>query len=267
MNVTSDDIAQLLASSPPRKVPPPVARAVLGGRGVWALPVFGLIFGGMGVLFMFVFFPWRFADDWRLDSEQALTVPGTITSVSRTSLSMNRTRVMEFGFRFTPADGRVRQGVCYVTGQRWSANEAVTVRYLPGTPELARVEGARLSASSSGSAFVALFPLIGAALVVWFVVDRRRTRRLLREGRVTEATVVSAEPTMASVNRQVVHKIVITSSDLQGGRPVTVNRFKPAEVNLVQKHLREKQPVFVLYDPQKHTRVLFPEALLGDVSR
>ena len=221
----------------------------------------------MGVLFMAVFFPWRFADDRQLDSERALTVPGTITSVSRTSMSINRTRVMEFGFRYTPADGRVRDGRCYTTGSRWENNAAVTVRYLPDNPELARVEGARLSEGGNGTAFVGLFPLVGAALVVWFVIDRQRTRRLLREGRVTEATVVSAEPTMASVNRQVVHKIVITSSDLQGGRPVTVNRFKPAEVNLVQKHLREKQPVFVLYDPQKHTRVLFPEALLGDVSR
>ncbi len=264
VKVTAEDIAQLLASAPPRRVPSSVARAATGNRSSWFLPLFGLVFGGMGLVFTLVFFPWRFRDDWRLAADSARTVPGVITDVSRTNLSLNKVRVMAYGFRYTPGDGRRRQGRCFTTGTRWAGHASVTVRYLPDEPDLACVDGARLSESGGGGAFVALFPLIGGGLVGWFVLDRRRVHRLLRDGLMAEADVISVDETSARVNNQNVYRIVIKAPALQGGQPLTVHRVNKPDVNLALKHFGEKQPIFVLYDLRHPKRVLFPEALITD---
>lgn len=262
MKVTAEDVAQLLASAPPRQVPAHVAKAVMGGGTSWFLPLFGLIFGGMGLLFTVLFFPWRFADDWRLAADTARTTPGVITEVTKTNMSINKVRVREYGFRYTTEDGHLRQGRCYTTGEQWSINAAVKVRYLPAEPELACVEGARLSEGGWGGVFVVIFPIIGGGLIAWFVADRRRKRRLLQAGVVAEADVVSVDTTSAKVNNQDVYKIVLTAPALQGGRPLTVHRVNKPDVNLALKHFTEKQPIFVLFDPRKPKRMVFPEALI-----
>ena len=119
-----------------------------------------------------------------------------------------------------------------------------------------------MTEGSWGSAFVIIFPLVGGGLIAWFIVDRRRTRRLLHEGLVTEVDVISVDETTTKVNYQSVYKIIIAGPALQGGQPVTVKRVNKPDVNLALKHAREKQPVFILYDPRNPTRVLFPEALI-----
>ena len=161
MKVTANDVAQLLASAPPRQVPAPVAKAVGGGRASWFLPLFGVVFGGMGLMFSVMFFPWRFRDDWQLAADGARTVQGLITEVTKTGMSINDVHVMEYGFRYTPEDGRPRQGRCFTSGERWTNNAPVAVRYLPANPDLACVEGARLSEGGGVGSFVLVFPLIG----------------------------------------------------------------------------------------------------------
>ena len=261
MSITAEDIAQLLASAPPRQVPGPVAKAVLGGRASWFLPLFGLVFGGVGLLFTWLFFPWRFQDDRRLAGDTARATPGMITEVTKAHMEINEVPVMEYGFRYTLEDGRRRVGRCFTTGTRWTNNDRVTVRYLPAEPDLACVEGARLSKGGWGGSFVALFPLVGGAAMVWFIADRRGKRRLLREGLVAEVDVTAVANTNAKVNEQPIYRITLTSP-APGGAPVTVSRFHPPDVELALKHFQDKQPVFVLYDPRKPKRLIFPEALI-----
>ena len=263
MKVTADDIAQLLASSPPRRVPAQVAREIRRQGTTWFVPLLGLAFGSFGLVFVFFFFPWRFPDEWRLASNEARTTQGIITDVRASNMTINKTRVMEYGFQYTPEDGLRRQGRCFTTGKQWYENAAVTVRYLPANPALACVENARLSKGGWSGAFVIIFPLAGGGLVGWFIVDRRRKTQLLQEGRLTEVEVLSVDETQTRVNNRSVFKIVITSPDLQAGRPVVIKRLNRQDIDLAGKHLREKQPVFVLYDPRNPTRVLFPEALIA----
>lgn len=265
VKVTADDIAQLLAGSPPRKVPAHVAKAALGGGSGCFLPLFGLAFGSFGMIFAVIFFPWRLADDLRLASDRAPTVPGIITEVRKTSMSINDAEVMEYGFRYTPAggDGQPRQGRCFITGERWTKDAKVTVRYLSSAPEVACVEGARLTKGGAFGLFVIIFPLVGYGMVAFHVMSRRQTGRLLREGLTAEVDVLSVEETNITVNRQRLYKITLSAPDRTGGQPVTIKRANRAELDLVERHAADKQPVFVLYDPRKPTRMIFPEALLN----
>jgi len=262
MKVTADDIAQLLASRPPRQVPAQVAKAAMGGGSSWFGPLFGLVFCAIGLIFVTVFFPWRFWDDWQLASADARTTSGIITDVTRTNLTLNKRRVMEYGFRFVTEDNRQQQGRCFTTGQQWTVNAAVSVHYLPTRPELACVDGARLSQSGWGGAFVIIFPLIGGVVFVGFLTNRQLTKRLLQSGLVTEVDVVSVEPTNMRVNNQNAFKITVRSSTLQGGLPVTVLRVNRPEIELARKNLQDKLPVYILYDTRNPKRLLFPEALI-----
>ena len=255
---------QLLASSPPRKVPAHVAKAARGGGSGWFLPLFGLAFGGFGLVFTVMFFPWRLEDDWRLGSDSARLVPGVITEVQKANMSINDVQVMGYGFRYTPAegDGQPKQGRCYTTGERWIINAEVTVRYLPATPDLACVDGARLSEGGGMGMLVVIFPLAGFGIVAWFVWQRRQTGHLLSRGLTAEVDVLSVESTNMTVNNQRVFKIVLTSPVQAGGQPLTIKRLNQADIELAQRHAAEKQPLFVLYDPRKHARLIFPEALI-----
>ncbi len=262
MKVTADDIAQLLASPPPRQVPAHVQQAVQGGGcASWFLPAFGLVFGGFGMIFVVVFFPWRFVDDFRLGASDR-TTPGEIRHVTPTNMTVNKTKVMEYTFAYTPADSRPREAHCYTTGRRWSERETVTVRYLRDDPDVACVEGARLSQTGWGGVFVTVFPLTGGGLVVWFIVSRRRTRQLLRDGLVAEVDVVSVEGTNMQVNNQPVFRITLGNPAQPGGPPITMRRVKKADIDLARKHARDQQPIFIVYDPRKPSRVIFPEALI-----
>ena len=263
MKITAEDIAELLARAPPREVPAPVVAVALGGGVPRFLPLFGLFFFGLGLLFTWLFFPWQFVDEWRLTVAESPTTEGVISEVSRTNMSVNKTKVLAYGFRYTPVGGPPRVGRCYTTGPRWGVGAAVTVRYLPADPAVACVEGARLSQSGLTGAIVIIFPLVGCTLVVWFVADRRQKRRLLREGLVAEVDILSVEETAIRVNNQNICKITFRAATLNNGQPITISRSNRPDVDLARKHGQEKQPVFVLYDPRNHTRVLFPEALIS----
>lgn len=262
MKVTADDIAQLLASPPPRTVPAQVQQAVLGrGCARWSLAGFGLLFGGFGMVFVVMFFPWRFVDDFRL-ADSDCTTPGVIRRVTPTSMSVNKTKVFEYTFTYTPADERPREAHCYTTGRRWTGGEAVTVLYLRGDPDVACVEGARLSQGGWSGVFPVVFPLVGGGLFAGFMVNRRRNQRLLREGLVAEVDVLSVTETMTQVNNQRVHRIELANPVQAGGPPITVRRVRRADIDLARQHADNRQPVFVLYDSRKPSRVIFPEALI-----
>lgn len=260
VKVSADDIAQLLASSPPRRVPAHVEKAAQGGGGGCVAMGFGLFFGSFGMIFVFIFFPWRMADELRL-SASGRTVPGEIRRVAETSMSINETKVREYAFAFTTAEGRPMEGLCYTTGRHWSEGAPVTVRYLRHRPEVACVEGARLSQGGWFGLFTVIFPLIGYGIAAGVWLGRRVTRRLLREGHMAEVDIVGVDETNMQSNYKTVYRITF-SNPAAPGSPITLKRAHGAEVALALKHLREKQPVFILYDPKKPSRVIFPESLI-----
>lgn len=258
MKVTADDIAQLLASPPPRAVPPAVAKAAKGGRGAWAGLLFGLFFGGFGTVFLVFFFPWRLPAELELDW-RGRTTPAVIVSQADTNMSVNETRVVAHRYRFTAGDGTRQTGEAYTTGPRWGTGETVTVRYLKRDPAVSCLEGARLNLAGWWGSFVALFPLVGFGLAGWSVASRRKIDRLLRTGTVVEVDVTDVQATKVQINYQTVYKITVAAPGLAGGQPVTVKRWAKPDVNLATQRALQKQPVFVLLDPQRPKDLIFPE--------
>jgi hypothetical protein len=176
-------------------------------------------------------------------------------------MSINDIKVWVYEFDYTVPDGRRFSGTCYTTGRRWTEGSVTDARYLPKQPTVAVLEGARLSEGGWFGVFTLIFPLIGFGLAAGVLLGRRHTRRLLREGHMAEVDIVSVDETNMRVNYQTVYRITY-SNPLGAGNPVTIKRAARAEVDLALKHLREKQPVFVLYDPRKPTRIIFPESLM-----
>lgn len=263
MQVTADDIAQLLASAPPRKVPAHVRRAVQGGAGLWVGLLFGLIFGTFGMIGVWQFFPWRLFDDWRLKAEGENT-PGIVRSVIETNMSINETKVVEYVFAYLFSGSDALTASCYSTGKRWREGDRVTVRHLSDEPAIACIEGARLSKGGGMGVAVLLFPAVGYGVVGWFLTSRRRDRLLLEHGRVAEVDVLAVDATRTEVNYKTVYKIALSPLPETGGQPVVVKRWDTPEINLLTSHALRKQPIFVLYDPRRPKKLIFPEALIGD---
>lgn len=263
VKVTADDIAQLLANAPPRQVPSHVANATRVSGG-WMQLLSGVGFFAFGMLFVRVFFPWQFYNDWRL--ADAPTTSGVVREVNDAHMKILGAKVMEYVFMYTP-DGVAREGRCFTSGTRWSSGETVNVRYLKSNPGVACIDGARLSTGGPVGAFVVIFPSVGAGLVVASLVYWRRDRRLLRLGETAEAEVVSVEQTQTRVNNQSVYRVTLQAAELNGGLPVTVKRLNLADVDLATERLEAKQRLFVLYDPAKPKHLIFPETLISGDAR
>ncbi len=260
MKVTADDIAQLLASPPPRPVPAHVLGAARKGTAPWSTAVFGLFFGSFGMIFLVIFFPWRIADEWRLAASGS-TATGEVTAVRDTNMSVNKRRVSEYRFTYTPAGGGHHASACYATRGRWAVGDRVNVRYLAGQPELACIEDGRLNQAGAFGSFTLIFPAVGYGMVGWFIFQRSRTAKLLRAGQLAEVDIVAVEPTSTRVNNRRVYKITLSSPAL-GAQPVVVKRLNETDIALADRHLADKQPVFVLYDPRRPNALVFPEGLI-----
>jgi len=262
VKVTADDIAQLLASPPPRPVSAHVLKAARKGRASWGTVLFGLFFGAFGMIFVWAFFPWRILDEWRLAGNTASTAAGVVSDVVDVRMKVNGRKVMAYHFTFTPPAGATQTGECFAYAGSWTAGGSVTVRYLPGDPGLACIEGARLNPTGWAGVFVLLFPGVGVAIIVWFGVQRRQIGRLLREGLTAEVDVRSVTSTTLRVNNQRVYKIILASPALNGGQPLTLMRRDTSEIQLAGERAEKKQTLFVLYDPRKPKQMIFPEGLI-----
>lgn len=263
VKVTADDIAQLLAAAPPRKVPAHVRRAAVAGRSIKGKMFVGGLFTVIGLFLSVFFFPWDWGKELRLAADSTETTMGTVTFISDTDVSINGRRVQEFWFEYAPAPGMRMQGKCYALEGTWEKWDTAEVQYLAGEPQQACLTGGRLTKTGIWGAWVILFPLIGIWTIKMARNEQQRVLRLLIRGRVSQARINSVDETTAKENYQTVYRIVLTSPALGEGQPVTLKRINMKEVNLALRHARTEQPVYVLYDSRYPGEVLFPEAWIG----
>src|SRR5215216_3129169 len=123
------ELASVLTAPTPRVLPRAVRQAALSQAAPLSFGIFGALFGGFGLIFVWIFFPRNIAQEWKLNAAETAQATGRILQTA----------------------GIVRHGECFTTGRKWQPGESVQVIYLRDQPSIARPIDARLSRTSMGS--------------------------------------------------------------------------------------------------------------------
>ncbi len=270
--MTAKDIDTLVASAPPRRVPAQVRAEAWGGSRSWVVPLFGLTVGAFGLPFVWLFFPWGFWNDWRLSLGESVEVSGVVRSVEETGLrhggssdhrgknrSAEGTPIYAFDFEFKDHGGARMAGRCYANGVRWREGDSVRVEYLATDATRARIVGGRLSRTPGTSALVLVIPLVGFAVVAWTLKFRWSLRALLERGQVAQVKVISVGGEDARGRPK--FEVVLAGPRLNRGEPLVVTGLAIREIDVARGCLLEGRSLTIIFDPQKETRMLFPDAL------
>jgi hypothetical protein len=237
---------------PPRRVPIGTACAALTGF----VGLFGAIFFSFGMIFVWVFGAgMNPIDEWRL-SHSTARIPAVVEEVSVTNASENEVKVYEYRFRYTPGDGLPLDGHCYTTGRKWNEGEHTPAIYLPGNPEVACLEGARLSHFTPWILLIILiFPAVGLGIFIPTTVSGWRKVKLLRYGEITGAQNISVTPTNTMINDTPVMKYSYEFRDGLGRVFTGDSRSLPT--GMIGDEKREP----VLYLPSNPERSMLVDAL------
>ena len=237
---------------PPRWVPIGTACASLTG----IVGLFGAFFFSFGMIFV-----WLFGagvspiNEWRL-SHSSARIPAVIEEVSATNSTENEVEIHKYRFGYTPGDGLPLEGHCYTTGRRWSKGDHVPAIYLPESPEVACLEGARLSAFGPWVLlFILLFPAVGLGIFIPTTISGWKKIKLLRFGEITGAEKISMSPTNTTVNDVPIMKYSFTFRDRLG------RAFTGESRSLPTSKIGDDDREPVLYLPSNPERSMLVDAL------
>ena len=172
---------------------------------------------------------------------------GKITSIRETGASENRQHVSEVHYQFSLA-GEGFSGKSYTTGGAGSEGDEVTVEYAPDDPMRSRIAGMRRGMFSPGVLFVAIFPFVGAVILIPSTLMGLKRNRLLREGILTMGTLKSKEATNMTVNKRRVFELRFDFTARDGQRHEAVARSSDTA------KLEDEAQEPLLYDPNDPSR-------------
>lgn len=246
-----------LLARPPRAVPLSLRAAMLGNFSFG----FGSIFLTLGMIFFWIF-AYPSLHECRFWFAGPLTpVRGTVLSAEETHFSEGGSKhrrgspVFRYRYRFSDAQGEVREGVSYSTLTRYREGTPVEIEYDPDRSSVNRIIGARASPFGALTLFVLIFPGIGLPFVMMGVRDARRWNRLLVEGKVAAGRIVGRTPTNTSINKQPVIDFEIEFATFGGSRV----RFhhKTHLTSALEDEVEEP----VLYDPRRPEDAVLADGL------
>src|SRR5439155_19469836 len=109
---------------------------------------FGWFFLGFGMIFFWLFVCWADLTSWQRFRGPLATAEGVVIASSDTHASeggskhSRGTPIYKNEFKFV-VDDREYRGASYAVGTQLRPSRSVTVEYVPGKPEVARVRGMR----------------------------------------------------------------------------------------------------------------------------
>ena len=172
---------------------------------------------------------------------------GKITSIRETGASENRQRISEVHYQFSLA-GEGFQGTSYTTGGAGSEGDEVTIEYSAKDPMKSRIAGMRRGMFGPAVLFVAIFPLIGLAILIPSTVMGLKRNRLLREGMLAMGTLKSKEATNMTVNKRRVFELRFDFTARDGQQHEAVARTSDTA------RLEDEAQEPLLYDPNEPSR-------------
>ena len=175
----------------------------------------------------------------------AATTDGRVTATGETSSSEDKSRIHWVDYSYQVPAGPPLSGRSYVTGSAPDVGAELPVEYVPSWPRFSRIVGMRKAMFGPGAAIAVVFPALAAGFVAFSLHAGRSTLRLLREGRVAEATFVSQQPTNTTINGRVVQELTFEYSTPDRGRHTfTSSTTDPDE-------LRDERRETILYLPEE----------------
>jgi hypothetical protein len=215
--------------------------------------LFGWLFFAFGMIFVWVFggnadFSFiTFAGDHP-------RVTGRVTQVENTNASENDTNVIANHYEYSVA-GKAFRGKSYSTGHSVDADEEVTIEYDEANPARSRIAGMRRALFGPAVSFVAIFPAVGIAVILFSTLGAGKRNRLLREGLLTTGKLVSKTATNMTVNKQRVWELKFEFISRDGQR-----RYATARTSQTHRLMDEAQEP-LLYDPYDSNRAFMIDEL------
>ncbi|MCU0285164.1 MAG: DUF3592 domain-containing protein [Acidobacteria bacterium] len=212
-----------------------------------------------GLLFSFgMLYAWVFSanihpiNEWRLAFSNA-SAPAVIEKVTETNATDDEKIIYSYYFRFTPGDGLPVYATCYTTGFYWQEGERVPAHYLPDDPNVACLEGARLSQFPYWLIFIiVVFPAVGLAFLIPGTISGQRKIKLLRLGEVTEALDISTSIARTRMNNIPMPGYAYTFRDRMGREFHGVSRTWPTARIGDETH----EPVIYLPEDPKQSMLI-----------
>lgn len=262
MSVTLEDLGAFLREPTPRVVPQNIRRQALRGFCGLGPTLVGAAVLAFGSLFLWIFFPWRFADEMRLDLGAPAKIAGRLTSAKDANMKINEVSVYRLSFQFQPPGQGPIQGTCYRTGAVPEAQQDVKVEYLADNPRVARIEGCRLNGFGYWTALVVVLPGTGMGLVYFSWRARRRRLQLLQNGTLVMGTVVDVKETSVTVNDQRRYRVSVAFNQ-NGESQLTSYHAYGADVESARNYQASQERLGLLCDPQDVRRVMRADTLLS----
>ncbi len=171
--------------APPRDIPF-LLRFLIWKKRCGASVHLGTGFVFMGLIFVYVFvLGARLVPSlWLLRADS--TAQGYVTSIKKTSSSVNDVTVYRNNFSFTASDGKKYAQHSFTTGKVLTEGNLVSVRYVGSHPRYAVIEGARFSEFGFMTLFTLILPLIGYGMLIKGRARQvHKTMLLLKRGTAT----------------------------------------------------------------------------------
>jgi hypothetical protein len=242
-----------------RSVPLSAKLAVLFGG---ALQPLGWLIFGFTMIFVWIF---GFNADYRSLLQfrgELAQASATVTGSERTSFSEGGsnsrpgTPIFRVSYEFKDAEGVTRGGTSYTRGERHRVGAAAPVEFVPGKPEVSRIQGARTAPFGAGVMFIFLFPLVGLLMIFGGLSGGLVRAALLTRGKLSRGWVKDKQATSSRVNNEIVYRVTL-EFETEDGKAHTF------ETRTHKTHLLEDEEngELILYHPA-NPKLAYPVDLM-----
>lgn len=149
-------------------------------------------------------------------------VQGTVLSWRETNTEVNERTVVAYQFEYS-VDGTKYTGESFTSTTGFDEGESVTVEYPLNEPGISRIRGTGVGSTPPWILLlVGIFPAIGLAMGAAGFRSGLEGRNLLVRGLLGHGTLISGEPTAATVNEHPVYALTFEFEASSTGRKHTV---------------------------------------------
>lgn len=236
----------LLSQTAPRLLSLPTRLSIMFS-GV--LSAIGWVFLSIGTFVFFVFASFTSVKQmFRADGEWLPSV-GVIQEIHPTNSKINKRTVYAYHFRFE-ANGQAHTSISYKVGDDKNIGAKLPIQYKSLNPQNAYIIGMDNAQMPIFILFfIPIFPIVGAGLVIFNLLKKRKTIELLQNGAIAFGKLAHSEETDVRVNNKRVQKYFFEFE-------VAGNMYESICSTHIYAKVEDEAEELVLYNPSDPTQNL-----------